>query len=202
MPDIFCDENHQYTVDGKYRVPSVTQVIKRVYDPLKNANLEALERNRKFGSNIHRVIHLYESGQPLVPEDPTKQYSNIVLKYLQQWIWLKKHKNITVFGSELPVYSKMYGYAGTLDIAATIGKRKGIIDVKTGADDPTMKLQTGGYKQAANETYPKDKIEDRYVVVLTGEGYPKLVPHTNYFDVSVFISSVQVYNFMIREGLK
>jgi hypothetical protein len=194
----FNEEKHLY-VTGGYQVDGVTSVLQIINKPALmywavNMALEHIGSNLKpgqaldevqlkklladakiahrakstdaadIGTMIHEWIEKWITGKK--PETPInvqmKQATDSFLKWVDD-------NNVKFVDSERMVYSKKWGYAGTLDFTATIGKEFVIGDIKTstGIWDEYW-LQVAAYEQAFREEFA-DKDVARAVIVRVGK---------------------------------
>lgn len=100
------------------------------------------------------------------PEKPINvNIANGVMAFLD---WEKKHK-VKYLYVERKIYSKRYGYAGTVDLIAKLGNKLSIIDFKSGSG-PWYEhaLQIAAYKQAVQEEL-KLKIKQCWIIKVDRE---------------------------------
>lgn len=86
---------------------------------------------------------------------------------------------------ECKVYSKQFQYAGTLDIDATIGGQRQIVDYKFGAIRDSVRIQTAAYQYARQEELGI-KYDSRRVISLTEDGLNTEVYHDFEKDFGAF----------------
>jgi hypothetical protein len=100
-----------------------------------------------LGKAIHKWVEDYIMGrQPEMPED-----ERIMIGVSSFLDWEKENK-IKYLWSEKVVYSKKHGFVGTADIGVQSGKKKYLVDLKTGNSlYPEVKLQTSAYAKASEE---------------------------------------------------
>lgn len=116
------------------------------------------------GTQIHNWIEQYVKGsKPEIPED--QKVANGVMAFLD---WVEKNE-VKILQSERLVYSKEYGYVGTLDAVAEVNGKKYILDFKSSKGIyETMLYQTAAYLKAWNEEHG-DNIVNRYILKLGKE---------------------------------
>ena len=186
----FQEEGHIYRTPGGLVVPSVSEILKHFgisnYDMVDGVLLKAAA---DFGKVVHETTKLYDIDD-LESCDPQVQ------PYLDQWIKFRHDYCISNFDLiEQPLYSKVWGFAGTPDrLSGNI-----LPDIKSGAKMVSHKLQTAFYQILIEENC-KVKIRKRLSVYLRPDRYiPD--PHKDKTDISVAKSLIQIYNFKKREGL-
>ncbi len=140
----YVEEGHVYLYKGLYIVPSVTQILEKIFpDKYKNVPRETLMRKASYGSQIHQYIEQYEKG-----------IITIKLNYIQeasfgQYLRLKDKYNINVLEQEKIVNYKDI-YAGRYDMLAEINGEIWLIDIKTTAslDKEYLSWQLSLYEYA------------------------------------------------------
>jgi len=175
-----------YFIPGIERpLPSVTEILSVIAKPAliywaaKTAAKNALENpflsleeaissiyKRKTeaadkGKDVHKVIANLLQGNEIQVSNPTAPY----LKAFQKF---KKTIPCRLLLSEKVVYSKKYGYAGTLDFLTKFRDNTlWILDFKTGKNiyPQESALQLIAYKEALEEMYPKNKKVDKLGVI-------------------------------------
>lgn len=197
MSDLIFDAStHTYSVDGKI-VPSVTQIIQAegIYD-MSNIPKERLETAWKLGTAVHLATE-YEDKGILDPEsiDP------VVLPYLEQWRKFKADFDFELLSSEQKLYSKKYGYAGTLDRTCCLRmartSRRCVIDIKTGLKTDVCGIQLSAYLKLLEEHAGWNKRDCMVAVFITPDKYEmKVFSGAQYF--SLFISAMNLYKYKER----
>jgi hypothetical protein len=161
-----------YTTAGGIRIASVTTILKMVgQDPFADDGLAALRGsvgNEKFkaimqtaadlGTAVHEGINeaLDPEAIPYPSDDP--RTAKMVAGALT---WVAKYVK-TVHAVEAPFVSEAYGFAGTIDLIATLkgDEQPAVIDWKTSAQVlPTYRLQLAAYREGARQSlgYPVDR---------------------------------------------
>lgn len=111
---------------------------------LKGSPWQVRDKAADFGTHVHKQIEARLLGQ--TPAEPPADVATRV-GYFQQWAddYLPDFE-----AAEATVYNRADHYAGTLDIIATIGGKRYIVDVKTGKSGvfPEMALQLAAYANA------------------------------------------------------
>lgn len=130
---------------------------------------ERKEEAAGIGSEIHQWVEEYiknKLGVGPAPDMPsTKQVQIGVNAFLD---WEKAHK-VKFISSERIVYSKKYGYVGTMDIEAKVDGKLCLIDLKTSNGlYNTVRLQTAAYVKADEEESGK-AYQGRWAIRLAKE---------------------------------
>ena len=110
--------------------------------------------------------------------------------------WREEYKPQILF-TECPFYSVRYGYAGTIDIIAMIGRTLSFIDVKTG-DSDSVGPQLAAYEAGWTEQEKYRAKTERWVLKLPKNGdqykFQKLTGDSDfdYFKACIFIHNYQI----------
>lgn len=164
----FIENGHFYLYDGLYIIPSVTQILQKIFpDKYKNVPDDILKRKASYGSTIHKYIEEYEKG-----------IITIKLNYIQeasfgQYLRLKDKYNINVLEQEQIVHYKDI-YAGKFDIYGKINNETALFDIKTTAkvDMEYFKYQLNLYRFASKN---KNKIKKLYIIWLPKRDLGQLI---------------------------
>lgn len=189
----FNEELHEYTDEAGKVIPSVTQAL-GVLDSYAGIPQAALERASERGTKVHRAIELYLQGDlDELSLDPA------IADYFYGYIKFERETGFRPEASELRVFSKKYGYAGTLDLAGPDPKAKRLfsyIDIKTSAKlMPTVGPQLAAYERAHVEETGSKKKNLRYGLLLTPDGNYQLREYTDSADWGAFLACLTVYNW-------
>lgn len=136
----FNEAEHTYKIDG-VPVPSATQIIRETVGTGWHAEDWYLTRGRA----IHRCAEFIAAGKDFKFDERLEGYIFALRKFFAE---VKPE----IIGSEIRIGSKIYGYAGTLDLLCKIGNRKVIIDWKHSIDKIRLPIQIGAYAVAERET--------------------------------------------------
>ena len=141
------------------------------------------------GKDIHKVI------ENLIRGKITKQ-NGPIRKYIEAYKAFQKTTPHRVLASEKIVYSKKYGFAGTLDCIAKLKSGEIVIlDFKTGKNVYwEASLQLSAYLQALTEMFPKSKVPEKtFVVHLKPNGTFSLVEMTA--PLVIFLSCMKIWQW-------
>ncbi len=179
-------------VDGRV-VPSVTQILGILTD-FGAVPAEVLARAAEFGQHVHQACalandHRLDEGAL----DPA------LAPYLVGWRRCLADLKATVVASEWPLVDARLGFAGTLDAVLLIRGRTVLVDIKTGVVPRTVGPQLAAYAHLLQRANGQPKLARRLCVQLTGDGY-RLHDCKDNGDFSVFLSCLNVWNFMNRAG--
>ena len=156
----YIEETHQYLINGVL-VPSVTQIINRIY-PNKYTGVPESVLNRKadFGTHVHEAVQ----------NDSNEGLTMLEDMCFQEWVRLRDSHNIQAVEQEQIVHYKTL-FAGRFDMVAYVNYYLCLVDIKTTAtlDTDALSWQLGMYKMA----YDKP-IENCYCLWLPKKGVGQL----------------------------
>jgi len=186
----FQEDGHLYFNEHGVEVSSVSSILE--YFGISNWDIvdaRILEAAQEFGKNVHETTRLSD-------EDDLESCDPLVNLYLEGWKKFRQDNAISNFDIiEVPLYSKVWGFAGTPD--RVCGSM--LPDIKTGTKTVAHKIQTAFYQILVEENY-KIKIKKRLSVYLK-EGKYNHDPHKDKSDLSIAKSLISIYNFKKRENL-
>jgi len=107
-----------------------------------------------------------------------------LLEYLETFNKFLEDYKAEVITSEMVVRSKVWNYAGTLDLILKIDGKLVLYDIKSGVPTKSSALQTIAYKIAYEEN-TGNKIKERGCIQLFPDKY-KIHPHKNKNDENVW----------------
>jgi hypothetical protein len=197
--------SHEYRLGGKV-LPSVTRVLADL-SPIKHLDPAVLAPAAERGKDVHLACQLYDLDQldesSITPE---------IEPYLFAWQTFRSDYLVRCLEVERIVYA--HGYAGTLDRyvqwapGRRIGLRFGLLEIKTGAADPTHGPQTAAYLHALlsmkKKLLPRGSVRGaptRAAVYLGADGRYRVELHQDPADLSIFMAALTTYHFKARYGL-
>lgn len=194
----FRESDHTYWLDGE-QVPGVTTILKPLYiGDLKFVQDDILEYKSALGTAVHRAVELHVKGG--------LDYSTVVdpvLPYFEGYLKFERESGFKVTGSELRVFSQIYGYAGTCDLAGDLNGKHVLIDAKTTTVlSPAVALQLAAYREAYNEERRpglKQPAVRTYALRLMPGDY-KLVPYDPFnhkSDFATFVGLLHVHRWCV-----
>lgn len=141
----FDEPSHTYRLDGRV-VPSVTQILKRVYPNVYSSiPPTVLDRKARLGTAVHRTIELWIKGVL----DEASVHAE-VRPYLDSFLGWWDGVRVVGCQVEKQLYSQA-GYAMTRDFFGEIDGQAWLIDWKiTATRVPTHDLQITGYNHGAD----------------------------------------------------
>ncbi|MDE1868081.1 MAG: hypothetical protein KGI08_10295 [Thaumarchaeota archaeon] len=164
--------------------------IKALLEGAKRAHRQKKTDAADIGTFVHDWIKDYIAGKKPAPP-VNEQIKNAVDTFLS---WEKDQK-VEFLESERAIYSKQYGYAGTLDFIAKIGGKTVLGDFKTssGIWDEYF-LQIAAYQQAYLEEFPDKTIVGGVIVRIGKDGTLETKETTKYDkDVLGFNGALVLY---------
>ena len=211
----FDPKDHIYRYLGK-RVWSNTQLLNE-YKLIDFTNVpEArLFYKQQLGTAVHYACHLLvntnldeasldkcdETLKAICPGEhkSIKGYIDAFRKFCEVTGFEARH-------SELPLYSKRFGFATTLDLQGPFvwqGKeRESIIELKcTWELMPSNRPQTAGQEIAFNENYPKIKNKSRFGLKLKEDSCYDIIEYNSPRDKQVFLACLEIHRFREENGL-
>lgn len=198
-------ETHKYKYGDKI-VSSVTGELQAMgfynFSGIPAGNLETA---RVFGKAVHYACYLHNEGKLNLPKLDVK-----ILPYLTSWNTFVLKYGFMVERSEISLYSKKYGFAGTLDAYGyncllTVNKNidgYAVVDIKTSASiNPATDFQLAGYAILLAEllNIKPQKIK-RFCVQLT-EDQPNVKQMTDDSDIDAFLHIHYAYLAKKRKGI-
>ena len=196
----FDEAEHRYFLDG-VELPSVTQVL--ALAGLTDWSHVA-EWARERGSLVHKAIHL-----ELTTGLDWSSVHESFHPYISAELQAIEDLGAEVVFSELRVFSRIYGYAGTLDRVVRLPRGASSVlaewDTKTGPVIDAYALQTAAYAEALHEMeLPElagERIKERYALRLKSDGTYQLEPFTDRQDIVNFHAAVRVANWKRSKGI-
>lgn len=193
----FHEARHEYRLDGEV-VPSVTQVTDGLLTDLSMVPRDVLERAAAFGTAVHMTCELDDDD--MLDEDAL----DVALRpYLAGYRKFKAEVKPEVLANELKVYSRKYGFAGTLDRVMRFGRGlpRCLVDLKTNTQLlPAVGPQTAAY-QLAWEEMGNPALTKRFALQLLPNDY-RLEPLTDPMDRHVFLSCLTVTRWRKTHGIQ
>jgi hypothetical protein len=197
----FDPVTHTYTVDNQV-IPSVTQIIGEwlkvggcyvnVFDGV-SIPADVFEAGRDAGTDVHKMVENYLDGD--LDREALAPTLDCVLNQFVRWMIDYEPRIISY---EKPLYSRKYHYCGTYDLEIELGRKKAIVDIKSGM------IGMAGPQLAAYVVLKKEELQtrtqyDRYTLALPrdGSGY-KFVKHEDPADWDFFLCRLSQYNYLHR----
>lgn len=179
-------------------------------DGVVEAAVKAVGEARDIGTAVHaRIEHILLGDTPADPcPRHLPEFGRVACQLLPEQVppyiyafssFLAAHRPEFV-EVEAMIVNLTHRYAGTFDIAARLGKRLALIDVKTGKPKATHRLQLAGYAAGEfigrpddPEKHPIPRFQDYYILLLRPEGYELVQQDVTRADKAHFIDLVKTY---------
>lgn len=184
-------EEHEYYY-GEERVPGVNEIFKGL--GLIDTTFMT-EEGAERGKRRHLLLEEYDKGTldwNILPED---------LHILSGWVEFIEDTGFESTSIELPVYHRLFHFAGTPDRVGVLAEKTWVIDIKTGSRQPWHELQTAMYALAYADTMQTD-IPERGTVYLRQakkKGY-RFVPAETEHILDSAVSIIEAYHW--QQGMK
>lgn len=168
----FNAEGHVYFWNGK-EVPSVSQILKKIGITRDYEKVDPFYRER--GKFVHKAVEYHIKG---TLDEQTLDQENI-LPYVQAFKNYETQTGYKVSHTEVPLYSKKMGFAGTIDHLSRLAAfaTEGIVDIKvTESSDKAADLQLCAYSILYHENFGRWPAF-RLVLELHGDKTTKIIPY-------------------------
>lgn len=191
--------SHEYKVDGIIR-PGVTTILEeRGISDISSIPHAVLLKAQDRGTAVHTLCEMVNKGVDPYEHPQCLHYQSYLKAYLQ----FMEQFGSKIVASELMLYSPKYGFCGTIDLVMRINGKLCVIDIKSGLEYASYKIQTAAYKQLWNDNFPDTKIKDRYALYLRKSGLfnaeKDLIQYKDKTDEYVWNAALLITKF-IREN--
>lgn len=157
--------------------------------------LAAKNRPRDLGTAIHAACDQINRGQTL------QLFTDGVAPYVAQYGAALYQKGIRILGSERYVVNTDIGFGGTYDSLVEIDGERGPLDVKSGKEKPSQRLQLTGlsmgqfHGEAGLEAEPMPELSGvGFILLLRPDGYELVRHEITDADREHFIRLVETYH--------
>lgn len=156
------DQDHVYRLNKRV-LPSVTQILQDVFGQRPYWS----EWHRNKGSAVHLAINLLVNNKLdwQTVDDRIKGKIRAFQKLLRDTGWIVEE-------SELSLYSRIYQFAGTLDLIFRDNNKRILADIKS-SKEPLVELQLAGYN-VLWESNRRTKLHKECAIYLNDNGTYKL----------------------------
>lgn len=147
----YYEEAHLYLLDDLYVLPSVTQILKKIFpNKYKGIPKKILENKAEYGTKVHKAIEDIENGKIIEVDNV---YVNESLKQFKK---LKDKHFIEVIDQEQMIHYEYY-YAGRFDMIANVDGKYSLCDIKTTSvvDKEYLSWQLSMYELGYGDTFEK-----------------------------------------------
>jgi hypothetical protein len=157
--------------------------------------MQAKNRARDLGTAIHAVCDQVNRGIP------PQMFTEGVAPYVAQYGAALYQKGIQILGSERYVVNTDIGFGGTYDSLVEIDGERGPMDIKSGKEKPSQRLQLTGlsmgqyHGEAGLEAEPMPELSGVGFILLLRPDWYELVRHEiTDEDRAHFIHLVDTYH--------
>jgi len=194
---ILDPSDHQYYREDGIKVPGVSEILKKsgIVDMsyMQENAPQLLEASQKKGTDIHRMLELYDKG---IEDEESRKLEFEYGSYLDVWKdFLEQEKGaIQTRFIEYTFGNETLGFAGTLDRVIVINGHWAILDIKTGSKQKHHALQLAAYKFLLDHDRSDGAfgfVYKRYSVYLKEDGY-KLAKYESNLDEPAFIGALNI----------
>lgn len=144
------DDGNQYVGVTTVLEVAVSKTLKKYFTNNSAASQEKrLKETGATGTRLHEIMQADLMGEVVAGLNEAE------LKCFEQWLKLKKEEGIVAATSdiEVQVVSKLFGFAGTIDMIGMHKGRRCIMDIKTGSYSVKAGWQMAMYRLAFKEQY-------------------------------------------------
>ena len=146
------------------------------WDAAYDAAVEWPTKARDLGSAVHKAVDHFNRGLPLEVTNETAPY----VAHYAAWI---RNNNVEIIGSEKVVLNQEIGFGGQYDSLCRINGELALVDVKSGSQKISQRLQLAGLSMAEwhgennEEAEPMPKVEVAYILLVRPDSAPELIRH-------------------------
>jgi hypothetical protein len=195
----FDEASHTYLIDG-VRVPSVTQVLKPLYD-FSRVDPAMLQAKAALGTAVHLACELLDNDDLDEESEDGRAALEPLAGYLAGYKKFKSDKKPVVLENETRLFHPVHRYAGTIDRRFELEGDVWDVDLKsTVAMSPIVGLQTAAYTEMFKASGRTARAR-RGALQLFPDGKYKLWEFKDPSDFSVFLSLLTVQRFKERHSL-
>ncbi len=197
MVELVCDENNRIlTVNGEPK-PHITEVLADLGLSKSFEGVTDLDYYAMRGKAVHAACRLINEG--CLDEETVAQECR---GYVDAYKSFLSHSGFKHVGSEVPLYSRLHDYCGTLDLVGYVGQDLSIIDIKTSSTiDNAVEIQTGAQAILWEENNQTKPIVRRHVLQLKGDGSYRLKDLTH-IPPYLFLDALKVWRWKMSHKRK
>lgn len=173
--------------------------VPEAWDHIRASALAAKNGPRDLGSAIHAACDQLNRGMTV------QMFTDGVAPYVAQYGAALYQKGITILGSERYVVNTDIGFGGTYDSLVEIDGERGPLDVKSGKEKPSQRLQLTGlsmgqwHGEAGLEAEPMPELDGvGFILLLRPDGYELVRHEITDADREHFIRLVECYHEIRR----
>ncbi|MDP9145938.1 MAG: hypothetical protein M3N43_14815 [Actinomycetota bacterium] len=164
------------------------------WEEVRSAAFQAKNNARDLGSAIHASVDRFNRHQALGVTDKTASY-------VAQYGAFLYNRGVEILGSEKYVINTSVGFGGTYDSLVTIDGETGPLDVKSGKEKASQRLQLTGlsmgelHGEPLEEPVPLPPLDDvGFILLLRPDGYELVRHEITQADRDHFTRLVEIYH--------
>lgn len=168
------------------------------FPALRSAAYQAMNRPANEGIAVHQAVDDFNRNHPLTLTDVTAPY-------VAHYAAALRREGISVLHSEKYVVNTDIGFGGTYDSLVEIDSEVGPLDVKTGKEKASQRLQLAGlsmgqwHGEAGLEPEPMPKLSGvGWILLLRPDGYQLIRHDITDADREHFTNLVEAYHRIRR----
>ncbi len=184
----FEAQTHTYRY-GEETIPSVTQILSELKLTKDYTGVDPFYRDR--GTAVHKCIELHLKGT--LDEN---SIDPVCLPYFNAFREFLRDCRDRRFDSEVPLFSKSSGFAGTVDLIAYDDDASiTLYDVKcTESVDRSAELQLCAYQLLVEQNYKK-KIRAKFPLQLRGDGSFEIIDKYTNTNPAIWDSVMTIWRW-------
>lgn len=149
-------------------------VLPEEWEHVRQSAFQAKNAARDLGSAVHQAVDQFNRGK----DGGVDQMGYETAPYVAQYGAAVYQKGIRILGSEKYVINTTLGFGGTYDSLVEIDGETGPLDVKTGKEKPSQRLQLAGLSMG--ELHGEEGDEPEAMPPLDGVGFILLLRPDGY----------------------
>lgn len=191
----FKPDTHEYFWDG-IKKPGVSDIIDSAgLSDFWKVPKYILDKAAYLGKCVHEACHYLDTNTL-----DWETLDELLVPYVHAWRQFKEDTRFEIRHSEVKLYSKKYGFAGTPDRIGLIDGKEVLPDIKTGINTIAHGVQTAAYEQLCKENLIiESRRMLRMTVRLNENGTYSIKPHKDRADFAVFKNALEIYKFKNKQ---
>jgi hypothetical protein len=190
MPILALDSNNRIlTVDGEPK-PHITDVLRDMGLSKFYEGVADIQYYAERGQAVHMACRIINEG--ILDEESVSEDCK---GYIQAYRLFLKESGFIHEASEIPLYSGLHDFCGTLDLVGAIHGQRVVIDIKTSSSiDPSVEIQVGAQAILWNHNNQGKPLSGRYVLQLKKDSTYRLkdLSHINEF---LFLDALKLWHW-------
>ena len=161
---------------------------------IRSAAFQAMNRPSSEGNAIHEAVDRFNRDRPL-------ELTPLTAPFVAQYAAALRQEGIKVLSSERYVVNLSIRSGGTYDSIVEIDGERGPLDVKSGKEKPSQRLQLTGlsmgefHGEAGTEAEPMPKLDNvGWILLIRPNGYELVRHEITQADRDHFVRLVETYH--------